>query len=143
MERAEQPKVLLDHGGARTTETKEQDGITILKHRSTNDADYLTARIARDNPEVLEGMQAGEFAIIEIPGGWERFRLPPTPTSRRLSLQTSPVPRKLPCRTRSLIHQGVLHDLPCEPVSARRTDGREAPEPRFQGGARNTGRPPT
>jgi hypothetical protein len=39
------------------------DNITFNSHRGTN-ADYLAARIARDNPEIHERMKAGEFKSV-------------------------------------------------------------------------------
>jgi hypothetical protein len=35
-----------------------------LKGRGSNSADYLPARIARDRPDVLERMRAGEFRSV-------------------------------------------------------------------------------
>lgn len=40
---------------------KGEQGANGTLKRGSNDADYLTARIARDRPDVLERMKAGEF----------------------------------------------------------------------------------
>ena len=50
-----------------------------------DDPDYLTARIARDRPDILERMQAGEFKSV-----WSEPRLPDQPQS------LLPAPRDLP-----------------------------------------------
>jgi hypothetical protein len=58
-ERAEKPQRILDQGGDRRSE-QFQGADSTLKRGSTN-ADYLTARIARDHPAILARMRAGEF----------------------------------------------------------------------------------
>lgn len=61
-ERAKSPPTLLDHGGDRVSEKVEQgNDVTLIRG---NHADYLTARIARDRPDILERMQAGEFSSV-------------------------------------------------------------------------------
>jgi len=55
-----------------------------------NNAKYLTARIARDNPEILEGMKRGEYrsaraaaiaAGIIDPDKTRRYQLPTDPAA--------------------------------------------------------------
>jgi hypothetical protein len=57
---AEEAKPILDHGGDRTT---QEQGYNVPLVRG-NDADYLTRRIARDRPDILERMKAGEFTSV-------------------------------------------------------------------------------
>jgi hypothetical protein len=52
---AERATPLTDHG--EIGKGRNRDSITISKHKA--DSEYLTARIARDNPEILERMKAG------------------------------------------------------------------------------------
>ncbi len=66
---ADSPATLLPHGGDRrsedTVQEAEQPVVNRLKpeYGSTN-ANYLTARIARDHPAILQQMQAGEYASV-------------------------------------------------------------------------------
>lgn len=60
-ERAQQPKTLLDNPGPPTEEEKSISSDT-TNINGKRDADYLTARIARDRPDILERMQAGEYS---------------------------------------------------------------------------------
>ncbi len=53
---------LRSNGGDRRSENFQSNNIT-LKTRGTA-ADYLTARIARDNPDILQRMKAGEFKSV-------------------------------------------------------------------------------
>ena len=48
---------------AGTEKAQDQDSDTTLIGRK-RDADYLTARIARDHPEILSRMKAGEFKSV-------------------------------------------------------------------------------
>src|SRR5688500_1059506 len=63
--RAEQPGTLFDVGRptvedlAKKAKPLKGDAITIK--RGTTGADYLTARIARDHPVILDRMKTGEF----------------------------------------------------------------------------------
>jgi hypothetical protein len=57
---AEEAKPILGHGGDRTTQ-EQGDNITLKRG---DDADYLTRRIARDRPDILERMKAGEFTSV-------------------------------------------------------------------------------
>lgn len=63
---AQQPKLLLDGPGPMTAEETKAIGndITNRVARRGTDSDYLTARIARDRPDILERMQAGEFKSV-------------------------------------------------------------------------------
>jgi hypothetical protein len=83
-EHGENPKVLLDGPGPATKEEKEAicaNSTNTRGHGSTN-AEYLTARIARDHPDVLERMRAGEFpsvrqaaiaaGIVKVPSDYEK-----------------------------------------------------------------------
>ena len=54
-ERAEKPKQLEAHGGDRKSEDNQPVNNSLI-YGSTN-ADYLTARIARDHPQILEEMK--------------------------------------------------------------------------------------
>jgi hypothetical protein len=58
---------LLDNAGPPTKEEKEERESNLVVNKITGgstNADYLTARIARDAPEVLERMRAGEFRSV-------------------------------------------------------------------------------
>jgi hypothetical protein len=57
---AENAKTLGGHGGDRTGE----QGVIGTLSRGSNQSDYLTARIARDRPDVHDRMKAGEFASV-------------------------------------------------------------------------------
>lgn len=57
---AQQPATLFDHGGDRKSEDANQDAVRTLK-KGSESADYLTARIARDRPDILDRMKAGEL----------------------------------------------------------------------------------
>jgi hypothetical protein len=57
---AEEAKPILGHGGDRTTQ-EQGDNITLKRG---DDAEYLTRRIARDRPDILERMKAGEFTSV-------------------------------------------------------------------------------
>lgn len=59
--RAESAKALSKHGGDR--KSGEEQGNNITLKRGT-DPNYLTARIARDRPDILERMKAGEFKSV-------------------------------------------------------------------------------
>ncbi|MDP9355965.1 MAG: hypothetical protein M3R02_11930 [Chloroflexota bacterium] len=55
--RAAEPKKLLGHGGDRTA--GQVDSVNLPHTDGGTSADYLTARIARDHPAILERMRAG------------------------------------------------------------------------------------
>jgi hypothetical protein len=60
-ERAKNPKTLLDGPGPATREEKSIGSNTTNIGRGV---DYLTARIARDRPDILNRMKAGEFSSV-------------------------------------------------------------------------------
>lgn len=55
---------LKGHGGDRRSEDEEKPSLQRKLETHGNSADYLTARIARDHPEVLERMKVGEFRSV-------------------------------------------------------------------------------
>jgi hypothetical protein len=55
-------KAIDSHGGDRKREPVQGDVVTLT--RGSNGADYLTARIKRDRPDILERMKAGEFSSV-------------------------------------------------------------------------------
>ncbi len=64
--RAQQPAMLLDDRGPATEEEKSNSDYirnTVAQDGGTS-ANYLTARIARDRPDILERMQAGEYPSV-------------------------------------------------------------------------------
>lgn len=66
-DRAANPPVLLDGPGPATQEEKAANDKQLITSRGPT-ADYLTARIARDRPDVLERMKAGEFPSVRQAG---------------------------------------------------------------------------
>jgi hypothetical protein len=64
-ERAKNPKTLLDGPGPATKGEKviAANGIN-RREIGSNNANYLTVRIARDHPDILDRMKAGEFASV-------------------------------------------------------------------------------
>lgn len=62
-ERAKQAKPLAEHGGDRKSEGEKSTLQSNLDGQG-NRASYLTRRIARDRPDVLERMKAGEFKSV-------------------------------------------------------------------------------
>lgn len=62
---AERPKNLLSDRGPATSEEKSNHyNIINRPMRQGDSADYLTARIARDRPDILERMKAGEYKSV-------------------------------------------------------------------------------
>jgi len=57
--RAQSPKPLAAHG--EIGQGRNRDSLRISKGETS---DYLTARIARDHPAILERMRAGEFSSV-------------------------------------------------------------------------------
>ena len=49
------------HGGDRKSEGRNQDSDTKVDIRYGENSEYLTARIARDRPDILERMKQGEL----------------------------------------------------------------------------------
>jgi hypothetical protein len=62
--RAEAPLPLQEHHGQPKTEKPDDVRFSETRQDYGNSADYLTARIARDAPEVLEEMKAGQHASV-------------------------------------------------------------------------------
>lgn len=65
--RAANPKYLADDVGPHSDEDKQAIGAygtNRVMGRGSNSADYLTARIQRDRPDILRRMQAGEFRSV-------------------------------------------------------------------------------
>jgi hypothetical protein len=60
---AEKAVPLAEHGGDRKSEEIQVDNIN-LKSTGGTSSEYLTARIARDNPAILEKMKAGEYPSV-------------------------------------------------------------------------------
>lgn len=60
---AVQAKPLRKHGGV-NGHNKSDEGVPAHLHRGAKNADYLTARLARDFPEIHERMQMGEFKSV-------------------------------------------------------------------------------
>lgn len=89
-ERAEAPGKILDDGPPTLEERANRDYITDNK-RGT-DAEYLTARIARDHPVILERMKAGEYTSVRraaIDAGIvaPRISIPTDPTKAARALR--------------------------------------------------------
>lgn len=61
--RAEHAQPLATHGEIGRGRTNRDDVIISMPHQGTS-ADYLTARIARDRPDILARMKAGEFRSV-------------------------------------------------------------------------------
>jgi hypothetical protein len=65
-DRAHRPLTLLDNPGPATAEERESI-VDIINNRESGggtSADYLTARIARDRPDILEDMKAGKYPSV-------------------------------------------------------------------------------
>jgi hypothetical protein len=60
--RAKEAKPLKEHGEVGNGRESRVD--IINSTQGGTGAEYLTARIARDNPEILERMKAGEFPSV-------------------------------------------------------------------------------
>lgn len=58
--RAQAPKPLAAHGGI----GQGRNRVDVINSNGGTGADYLTARIARDHPAILERMRAGEFSSV-------------------------------------------------------------------------------
>jgi hypothetical protein len=56
--------ILGKHGGDRKSEERNQVDNINLKTPGGTQAAYLTARIARDNPKILERLKKGEFKSV-------------------------------------------------------------------------------
>lgn len=85
--RAEQPKELNGHAG-RPTKNNSDNSKNYTADKAGNSADYLTARIARDRPDILDGMKTGKYRSVRaaaIDAGIvepkQRYQLPTDPTA--------------------------------------------------------------
>lgn len=99
-ERAKKAKPQPTPGGdRRSEEAKADQGANGTLKRGSNQAGYLTARIARDRPDILERMKAGEYrsvrqaaieaGIVKVPTTLEKLRKlweKATPEERRAFL---------------------------------------------------------
>jgi len=82
-ERAERPALLRENRRP-TNEERDDNRANNTVIRGSTNADYLTARIARDRPDILERMKAGEFpsvrqagiaaGIVRVPTGLDALR---------------------------------------------------------------------
>lgn len=62
---AKQVAPALSHGGDRkTNQTNQVDNYKVEKVKGGTSAEYLTSKIARDRPDILERMKAGEFRSV-------------------------------------------------------------------------------
>lgn len=61
---AENAKPLAMQGGDRQSNNFQDYNYNLEKVDKGTSADYLTARIARDHPEVLEGMKQGKYRSV-------------------------------------------------------------------------------
>lgn len=84
---AESVKPLNGHGGNRQLDNCQ---VAISSTDGGNDPEYLTARIARDRPDILERMKAGEYKSVRSaaidagiidPDKTRRYSLPTDPTA--------------------------------------------------------------
>ena len=64
MARAQQPATLFDHGGDRRSEAANQPVNHRLIEYGSGNAEYDTARIARDRPDILERMKEGDYPSV-------------------------------------------------------------------------------
>ena len=86
-QQAMEAKTLNGHGGDRRSEpVKQGDNYNLEIEQRGTDAEYLTARIARDRPDILDDMKAGKYRSVRaaaIDAGIvkpvQRFSLPDTP----------------------------------------------------------------
>lgn len=81
--RAEQPKELQANGKHASSDNYQRIG-----DKAGTSADYLTARIARDRPDILDGMKTGKYRSVRaaaIDAGIvepkQRYQLPTDPTA--------------------------------------------------------------
>ena len=94
---AKRAKPLAEHGGDRRSDDAEQ-GVHNTLVRGTTNADYLTARIARDRPDILERMKAGEFRSVRaaaIEAGIVKVPTPYEQTTKLMAKLTKPERKRL------------------------------------------------
>lgn len=86
---AENAKPLAGQGGDRQSENFRDYNCNLERMSKGNNADYLTARIARDHPEILEGMKQGKYRSVRA-AAIDAGIIDPDKT-RRHQLPTDPV----------------------------------------------------
>jgi hypothetical protein len=94
-EMAKSPPVLLDGPGPATEQERAIGSVTTNMGRGS---DYLTARIARDHPDVLKRMRAGEFPSVRraaIEAGIVKVPTPLDTIKRLLPRLSRPEQREL------------------------------------------------
>ena len=74
--RAEEAKPLAGHG---EIGNGREGRVDVVNSTGGNGADYLTARIARDRPDILERMKAGEFKSVRRAAIEAGIVKPPSP----------------------------------------------------------------
>ncbi len=57
-----------EYGGDRKSEQYQVRNYELDRKTSTGDTDYLTARIARDNPAIYDGMLQGKYRSVNAAG---------------------------------------------------------------------------
>lgn len=62
--RAQAPKKLAEHRRPTADEESDKGVVNTFIERGSTNADYLTARIARDRPDILDRMKAGEYRSV-------------------------------------------------------------------------------
>lgn len=63
--RAQQPATLFDWGRPTREEQEDDKGVVhTFIERGSGNADYLASRIARDRPDILAHMRAGEYKSV-------------------------------------------------------------------------------
>jgi hypothetical protein len=65
---AEKAEPLREHGSNQHREESGGNIVTSSTKSKGNSSEYLTARIARDKPEILEEMKAGKFTSVRAAG---------------------------------------------------------------------------
>ena len=75
---------LRQNGGAR--KKGEQSKLGIADRKYGNNADYYTARIARDHPEILERMIRGEFSSVRAAAKEAGIYRNPQPRTRKVTV---------------------------------------------------------
>ena len=71
---AETAKPAMKHGRPSKEDREKDYNYNVLKHKGTS-AEYLTSVIARDHPEIHEGMKAGKYRSVEQAAVDAGFRL--------------------------------------------------------------------
>jgi len=63
---AENAEPLAEHGGDRKSGQDQGDNITLKPSQKGTSSAYLTRRIARDRPDILEEMKAGKYPSVHV-----------------------------------------------------------------------------